>query len=252
MSHAWLITGPPGSGRSNAARAFAAALQCEDGGCGAVHQLPLLAERGASRCDPGAHRAALHRGGRGPRTGPPGGDEPDAGPLAGDRGRGRRPGDRARRRRPAEEHRGARSAYGLDPLRSDARRRGGDRPVALPAASTADAQLGGGQPAAADPRRDRSRARGVRGPGGARPRRPGASAGSRLRCPGTPGPGAADSAAAERAGRLPQCRRPAGRGQRSGGQRGHRRPRCPRTGRAHRGAWVSGPRGRDPARPRPR
>lgn len=34
MSHAWLVTGPPGSGRSNAARAFAAALQCESGGCG--------------------------------------------------------------------------------------------------------------------------------------------------------------------------------------------------------------------------
>ncbi len=34
MSHAWLITGPPGSGRSNAARAFAAALQCEQLGCG--------------------------------------------------------------------------------------------------------------------------------------------------------------------------------------------------------------------------
>ncbi|HZC26028.1 MAG TPA: DNA polymerase III subunit delta' [Actinopolymorphaceae bacterium] len=34
MTHAWLITGPPGSGRSNAARAFAAALQCERQGCG--------------------------------------------------------------------------------------------------------------------------------------------------------------------------------------------------------------------------
>ena len=34
MTHAWLVTGPPGSGRSNAARAFAAALQCPDGGCG--------------------------------------------------------------------------------------------------------------------------------------------------------------------------------------------------------------------------
>ena len=34
MSHAWLITGPPGSGRSNAAKAFAAALQCVDHGCG--------------------------------------------------------------------------------------------------------------------------------------------------------------------------------------------------------------------------
>ena len=34
MTHAWLLTGPPGSGRSNAARAFAAALQCQHGGCG--------------------------------------------------------------------------------------------------------------------------------------------------------------------------------------------------------------------------
>ncbi|HSP60203.1 MAG TPA: DNA polymerase III subunit delta' [Ornithinimicrobium sp.] len=40
MTHAWLVTGPPGSGRSVAARAFAAALQCErteDPGCGACH-----------------------------------------------------------------------------------------------------------------------------------------------------------------------------------------------------------------------
>jgi DNA polymerase-3 subunit delta' len=34
MTHAWLFTGPPGSGRSVAARAFAAALQCPDSGCG--------------------------------------------------------------------------------------------------------------------------------------------------------------------------------------------------------------------------
>lgn len=37
MTHAWLITGPPGSGRSVAARAFAAALQCtslDEVGCG--------------------------------------------------------------------------------------------------------------------------------------------------------------------------------------------------------------------------
>jgi DNA polymerase III subunit delta' len=37
MTHAWLFTGPPGSGRSNAAIAFAAALQCEEGGCGVCH-----------------------------------------------------------------------------------------------------------------------------------------------------------------------------------------------------------------------
>ena len=34
MTHAWLFVGPPGSGRSNAAKAFAAALQCASGGCG--------------------------------------------------------------------------------------------------------------------------------------------------------------------------------------------------------------------------
>lgn len=34
MTHAWLFTGPPGSGRSNAAIAFAAALECPQGGVG--------------------------------------------------------------------------------------------------------------------------------------------------------------------------------------------------------------------------
>lgn len=34
MTHAWLLTGPPGSGRSVAARAFAAALECPLNGCG--------------------------------------------------------------------------------------------------------------------------------------------------------------------------------------------------------------------------
>ena len=33
MTHSWLFTGPPGSGRSNTAVAFAAALLCEKGGC---------------------------------------------------------------------------------------------------------------------------------------------------------------------------------------------------------------------------
>lgn len=40
-THAWLFTGPPGSGRSTAARAFAAALQCEH---------PSPQERGCGRC----------------------------------------------------------------------------------------------------------------------------------------------------------------------------------------------------------
>ena len=38
MTHAWLFTGPPGSGRSVAARAFAAALQCPNGGDGTCHE----------------------------------------------------------------------------------------------------------------------------------------------------------------------------------------------------------------------
>ncbi|MBS2939818.1 DNA polymerase III subunit delta' [Nocardioides sp. J2M5] len=43
MTHAWLFTGPPGSGRSNVARAFAAALQCEHGtGCGACEACRLV------------------------------------------------------------------------------------------------------------------------------------------------------------------------------------------------------------------
>jgi DNA polymerase-3 subunit delta' len=42
LAHAWLFTGPPGSGRSVAARSFAAALLCPDQGCGqcrSCHQI---------------------------------------------------------------------------------------------------------------------------------------------------------------------------------------------------------------------
>lgn len=44
MTHAWLFTGPPGSGRSTAAVAFAAGLQCAEGGCGvcrSCHQVSV-------------------------------------------------------------------------------------------------------------------------------------------------------------------------------------------------------------------
>ena len=34
MTHAWVFTGPPGSGRSSAAVAFAQALVCPKDGCG--------------------------------------------------------------------------------------------------------------------------------------------------------------------------------------------------------------------------
>ena len=38
MTHAWIFTGPPGSGRSSAAVAFAAALICPTGGCGSCQE----------------------------------------------------------------------------------------------------------------------------------------------------------------------------------------------------------------------
>ena len=38
MTHAWLFTGPPGSGRSSAAVAFAQALVCGNAGCGACNE----------------------------------------------------------------------------------------------------------------------------------------------------------------------------------------------------------------------
>lgn len=41
LQHAWLFTGPAGSGRSTLARAFAAAIQCEIDGCGNCQQCRL-------------------------------------------------------------------------------------------------------------------------------------------------------------------------------------------------------------------
>jgi DNA polymerase III subunit delta' len=54
MTHAWLFTGPPGSGRSVAARSFAAALLCPDGGC---HAPP----GGSGGVPPGRHCAACRQ-----------------------------------------------------------------------------------------------------------------------------------------------------------------------------------------------
>ncbi|MGK5532391.1 DNA polymerase III subunit delta' [Streptomyces sp. URMC 129] len=52
MTHAWLFTGPPGSGRSTAARAFAAALQCVS------PDLALGGRPGCGFCD-GCHTALI-------------------------------------------------------------------------------------------------------------------------------------------------------------------------------------------------
>lgn len=45
MTHAWLITGPPGSGRSSAAVAFAMALLCPEQGCGECVDCRAVAHR---------------------------------------------------------------------------------------------------------------------------------------------------------------------------------------------------------------
>ncbi|MFD4242623.1 DNA polymerase III subunit delta' [Streptomyces sp. NPDC058525] len=52
MTHAWLFTGPPGSGRSTAARAFAAALQCTS------PDRTLGGEPGCGFCD-GCHTTVI-------------------------------------------------------------------------------------------------------------------------------------------------------------------------------------------------
>ena len=46
MTHAWIFTGPPGSGRSSAAIAFAQALVCKANGCGACNDC-VTAKSGA-------------------------------------------------------------------------------------------------------------------------------------------------------------------------------------------------------------
>jgi len=45
MTHSWLVTGPPGSGRSNLAYAFAASLLCRNGGCGTCSDCTQVAAR---------------------------------------------------------------------------------------------------------------------------------------------------------------------------------------------------------------
>ncbi len=48
MTHAWVFTGPPGSGRSSAAVAFAQALICPNQGCGACNECQSAATGGHS------------------------------------------------------------------------------------------------------------------------------------------------------------------------------------------------------------
>ena len=64
MTHAWLITGPPGSGRSVAALCFAAALQCTSDRGARLRALPGLHDddgRHPRRRAPGHSRRPVHR-----------------------------------------------------------------------------------------------------------------------------------------------------------------------------------------------
>ena len=112
MSHAWLFTGPPGSGRSNAAIAFAAALQCEqegpdDKGCGTCPQCHTVLA--GSHPDVTLVRTALlsHRRQGRPRARAPIRHEAGRARLADHHRRGRRPADRAGLQRAAQGDRGA-------------------------------------------------------------------------------------------------------------------------------------------------
>ena len=143
MTHAWLFTGPPGSGRSVAARAFAAALQCERGGvgcgeCSGCHTRPRphpprRAPRGARGPVDRRPGDAVDRAHRGPAAG--------ARPLAGRAGRGRRPADRGGVERTAQGGGGAAEPNGLPALRAvdPPRRRVGHDPVPLPGGPAARA-----------------------------------------------------------------------------------------------------------------
>ena len=134
MTHAWLFTGPPGSGRSVAARAFAAALQCPDGGDGTCHECKTVLAGTHADVQSVVPGGAVDRRGRGAadRAHRRPGAVPR--PLAGRPRRGRRPDDRAGVQHRAEDARGAAAAHGLPAVRAEPapRRRPGDHPLALP------------------------------------------------------------------------------------------------------------------------
>lgn len=110
MSHAWLITGPPGSDArmppGPSPLPWNVNRRIGPWPAAGVPRLPYRAQRSPSRCHPGPHRDAVHRGRRDPRPGAPGVDEPERRPPSGAGDRGCRSGHRARGRCVVEEHRG--------------------------------------------------------------------------------------------------------------------------------------------------
>ncbi len=163
MTHAWLFTGAPGSGRSVAARAFAAALQCESGaGCGScagchttlagTHtDVRLVVPEGLTIAVGDMRELVLRAAGVADRRA-----------LAGRGHRGRRPAQRAGRQRPAQGGGGAVPPDGLPALYAvrPPGRHTRDDPVPLPGGAVAPALRRGGRRGAASaatvpPRRSR-------------------------------------------------------------------------------------------------
>ena len=144
MTHAWLFTGPPGSGRSVAARAFAAALQCPDGGCGTCHACRTVLRRHPRRRATRRPGGAVDRRRRGARDRPRRRPRAVPGPLAGHARRGRRPAHRAGVQRGAQGDRGAAAAHGVPALRAEpAPRRRPGRPSARAAGVVGAAHAAG-------------------------------------------------------------------------------------------------------------
>ena len=115
MTHAWLLTGPPGSGRSTAARVFAAALQCPEGGCGTCETCRQVLERGHADVDqftPEKLQITAEESLELIRSGV---DDPDHGSLERSDRRGRRPPQRRLRKRAAQVAGGAQPAHRVDP-----------------------------------------------------------------------------------------------------------------------------------------
>ena len=194
MTHAWLFTGPPGSGRSVAARAFAAALQCERPDVSAAASAPachtVLSRAAIPTCasvvpdglsiSVAEMRAVVATAARRLRRSVAGRScvIEDADRLT-----------EAASERAAQGRRGAAAADGVPALRAvDAPgRRHGDHPVPVPASSRCARRRPMPSPACCA-RRGRPGRRRVGGRGRAGSRRAGAAAGAgrRTRAPAAP------------------------------------------------------------------
>ena len=196
MTHAWLFTGPPGSGRSNAARAFAAALLCERGRVRRVPGLPYRAGGLARRRHPGRHRPVGASGST--RSASWSGTRRCRRPVGAGRSLIIEDADRltdqaADALLKSIEEPPPRTVWLL--CAPDGRGRRADDPVALPGAGAAHAADRGGGRAPAAARRRRRADRDLRRPRVAGPHRPGARAGPRRGDPQPPARGAPGAAA---------------------------------------------------------